>query len=402
MGAVTCNPRAGGLWAAAAILLAAGSAEALPRFAIRTGMTCGTCHVNPTGGGMRSEFARNVFARQWLASSPGPAADVDLGEHVAVGGDLRAGYFFLDSPRPELLDTASFALMQADLYVWAEVTPGIAFYLDKGAYGGFEAFGLVRPFGRPDHRDFYVKAGRFIVPFGLRDVNHASYVREGVGFGTADRDSGIELGLARGRTTAQLSVTNGTYGDAFFDTGGTENPRPYDFALSSRFTTQPLLGPLRTLFAASLAWNRNVAQQNPLFVSALFVGDQAQIPQGVHELRAAVGAGLALGRLEYKAELVVVRDTFRGDDLRPLVGYTSSQSLGVVPLQGLELAATYEFADADAEFRRGRVERLGGFVEWLPVPGLEVSLLARYSFGNADYLIGGARADVVAFLHLYL
>lgn len=398
---VTCKPRTWTL--AALLLLCAGPAEALPRFAARTGMTCGTCHINPTGGGMRTDFARNVFARQWLATSTGPAADVDLGEHVAVGGDLRAGYLFLDAPRPELVDTASFALMQADLYVWAEPTPGLAFYLDKGAYGGFEAFALVRPFGRPDHRDFTIKAGRFVVPFGLRDVNHASYVREGVGFGTADRDSGVEVGLASGRTTAQVSITNGTYGDAFFDTGGTEDPRPYDLAVSGRFTTQPRLGPLRTLLEASASWNRNVAQQNPLFASALFVGDQtAQIGQGLNEQRATVGIGVALGRLEYRGELVVVRDNFRGDDLRTLWGYTSAQTLGAVVLPGLEVAATYEFADADAEFARGRVERVGASIEWFPVPGLEVSLLARRSFGNADYLIGGARHDVVAFLHLFL
>ena len=385
-------------------LLAVGStAHAIPRFAIRTGMTCGTCHISPTGGGMRTEFARNVFTRQWLPTSSRFAPDVDLGDHVAVGGDLRAGYFFLDSPRPELQDTSSLSLMQADMYLWVQAAPELTFYLDKGAYGGFEAFALVRPYGLPDHRDFYIKAGRFVVPFGLRDVNHASFVRDGVGFGATDRDSGLEVGLARGPTTLQAAVTNGTFGDAFFDANGTERPRPYDLAVSGRFTTQPTIGPLRTLFEASVLYNRNVGQQNPLFVSALFVGDQlTQIPQGVFELRGELAAGVSFGRVGYRGQLVVVRDLFNGDDLHELIGYTSLQTLSVVAVPGLELIASYEFADADIEYARGRVERLGATVEWFPLPSLEVSAMARHSWGGADYLIGGARNEVIAFLHLYI
>lgn len=352
---------------------------------------------------MRTEFSRNVFSRQFLPMSSRFAPDVDLGEHVAIGGDLRAGYFYLNSPRPELQDTASMALMQADLYVWVRAAPELTFYLDTGVYGGFEAFALLRPFGVPDHRDLYLKAGRFVVPFGLRDVNHASYVRDGVGLGATDRDSGIEIGLADRRSTLQVSLTNGTYGDAFFDAGGTENPRKYDLAVSGRATTQRPVGPFRTLLEASLMLNRNVGSQNPLFANALFVGDQlAQIPQGVHELRAEVGAGVSLGRVGWTGQLVVVRDAFNGDDMRTMIGYTSLQNLSVVVVPGLEAILSYDYSDADVEFRRGRVERVGATIEWFPLPSLELSVMARHSWGKPDFLIGGADTDVVAFVHLYM
>ena len=35
---------------------------ALPRFALEQGASCVSCHVNPTGGGMRNDYGSNVYA----------------------------------------------------------------------------------------------------------------------------------------------------------------------------------------------------------------------------------------------------------------------------------------------------------------------------------------------------
>lgn len=390
------------------LLAVAAPAWGVPRFAVRTGLPCGSCHVSPTGGGMRTPFGRNVFARQWLARLPYPKAlfeapTVELGEHVSLGADLRGTYLYTKSPRPELADTSSFALMQSDLYVAIDAPPYLGFYLDRGVYGGFEAYALLRPRGPAAARDLVIKVGRFIVPFGLRDVNHSTYVREGIGLGPTDRDSGVELDIMSStRGTLALAITNGTYGDAFLDAGGTTNAKPYDFAASLRATTQPRLGPLRLLLSLSGMVNLNAAQQNPLFAPALFLGRQSShIRDGVDELRVDVAAGLSLGRLGYRAELVGIHDAFSAEDLRSLTGYASHQELAVTAAKGLDLLATYEFADSDLEFKRGRIERVGIGFEWFVVPNLELSLTARHSFGKADFLIG-ARDDVTAFAHLYL
>lgn len=359
---------------------------------------------------MRTAFARNVYVPRWLALGPGPAeADVagavEIGERVAVGTDLRAGYLFQNSARPQLADTSSLTLMQADLYLHVDASRHLAFYLDSGVYGGFEAWVGMRPYGRPDNRDLLIRAGRFVIPFGLREPNHGAWIREGIGLGPTDRDNAIEVALAHGRTTAQLAVSNGTYGDSFLDANGTgAQRRPYEIAVSARLTFQPRLGPLRLLIAASGMANRNAATQNPLFVPALFAGSEtATIAEGVNEQRVGLALGAALGRLTYRGEIAGVHDRLRGGDNRQLSGYVSYQELAFTLVRGLDLAVTYEFADSDVEFRRGRVDRLGGIVEFVPIPGLELWATVRHAFGDdPDFLLGGSRDDVVVFAHLFL
>ena len=48
------------LIALSGLLVLPSVACALPRFAARVGASCSLCHVDPSGGGMRTDYARNV------------------------------------------------------------------------------------------------------------------------------------------------------------------------------------------------------------------------------------------------------------------------------------------------------------------------------------------------------
>ena len=68
----------------AALLTAAGPVQAEPYMAVREGYKCSKCHVNQTGGGMRTDYARVYMGTRnamWpgLKDSGAGAPSMDLG-----------------------------------------------------------------------------------------------------------------------------------------------------------------------------------------------------------------------------------------------------------------------------------------------------------------------------------
>src|SRR5258706_5282815 len=88
-----------------AALLSPAASLAEPYLAVRTGFKCGVCHVNPTGGGKRTEFgsaySQTALAAERLDPATGKAVPAGaasdaagwtrkLNHHFAIGSDLRA------------------------------------------------------------------------------------------------------------------------------------------------------------------------------------------------------------------------------------------------------------------------------------------------------------------------
>jgi hypothetical protein len=209
-------------WIACVILLmTALRAAAEPVFAVRQGVKCAACHVNPTGGGLRNDFGSTWSQRVW------PARHVDTGdfewsgalaEHVVLGGNVRASASYVDVPNQD--STSEFDLNEARLYLLIEPLPGrLAIYVDE----------LVGP-GSADNRElwaqlwwsdrsFYLKAGQMYLPYGLRLEDDSAYVRQVPGINMTTPDRGVELGWEAERWSAQLAVTNGSAGAAESDSG---------------------------------------------------------------------------------------------------------------------------------------------------------------------------------------
>src|SRR5262247_3079336 len=90
--------------AVAALLLAGSQVNAEPYLAAQMGLKCAQCHVNPTGGGLRSVFG-NTFAQTTLAQKRiGAEEDLWTGQvmkFLSVGGNARANYNWEDVPHQE-------------------------------------------------------------------------------------------------------------------------------------------------------------------------------------------------------------------------------------------------------------------------------------------------------------
>jgi hypothetical protein len=182
---------------------AAGSAHAYP-FMIRHGYTqCSSCHTDPSGGTFLNEYGR-AQSELLLSSSYGGISEASEDEPTAgrflgfiplpawfrPGGWVREGYIW-NAADGKIVDRRALQ-MRADLgadikigafraaaelgYGSPEGTPRLA-QITHSSTGpnliGREFWAGVETFGG----DGLLRAGRINVPFGLRNLEHTSFVR---------------------------------------------------------------------------------------------------------------------------------------------------------------------------------------------------------------------------------
>ena len=217
----------------AAFLWASPNAQAEPYLAIQEGYKCSRCHVNMTGGGKRTDFA-NIYVQTRLSSSflnwrdalSAPDEDVDvednplktdstssffsgrLNDYIAIGADFRALYERTETPGSDASDV--FNQRKQNIYVEIDLIPErVIFYqtLDGGG-DAREIFGLFK--GELNDKPYYLKAGQFFLPYGLRLQDDTAFTRAATGFTYGTTDVGLEAGFEPGPWALHLAVTNGT------------------------------------------------------------------------------------------------------------------------------------------------------------------------------------------------
>jgi hypothetical protein len=192
----------------AALLLWSGAAEAYPQFQFSTdNARCTMCHFSPAGGGLVNAWGReeatDTISRGGDGAFLGGAWEPP--EWLALGADLRLASGVHDTPATGY-DTLLFP-MQADVYSRAQF----------GAVSINLTVGLRRParsrnppaytyvasrehylMYQPKSSGLYVRAGRFYAPYGLRHVDHTTYVRRDLGFYVGEETYGVSGGYLSG------------------------------------------------------------------------------------------------------------------------------------------------------------------------------------------------------------
>jgi hypothetical protein len=207
--------------AALVLVLACASARAEPYLAVQTGLRCAQCHVNQTGGGMRTPFG-NQFAQTQLASNRLPGAAGGwlgrIGGLWGVGANVRAAAIRTEVAGSS--QTSDFDLREARVYLsFTPIADRLSFYLDQyvapGASQNREAF--VR-YSAADG-SHYLKAGRLYLPFGWRLQDNSAFVRAQSAIDMSGPDLGVELGWDGGPLSLQFAISNGTFGESEVDSG---------------------------------------------------------------------------------------------------------------------------------------------------------------------------------------
>ncbi|HEY6126253.1 MAG TPA: hypothetical protein VIV63_16490, partial [Steroidobacteraceae bacterium] len=151
-----------------ALVAFAGAAQAEPYLAAQMGLKCVQCHVNPTGGGMRTVFGNAYAQTQLAAKRIGSEEDMWTGQvmkFLSVGGNARANYNFTDVPNQS--STNDFAVEEARAYLDFGVIPNrLSVYIDQRFAPGNSTNLEANIRYWISENSVYVKAGRMYLPFG--------------------------------------------------------------------------------------------------------------------------------------------------------------------------------------------------------------------------------------------
>jgi hypothetical protein len=172
--------------------------------------------VNRSGGGARNDFG-SIYAQTRLTWAPGEVKSRAITEFLSVGLDFRlkaSGTLRESSPRTAIdLDEAQ-AYLEARL-----VRDRIALYIDQtvgpNRAVSRELFALLEKLPW----NGYAKAGKLLVPYGLRLKDDEEFIRGVSGFNYNTPDQGLELGLEPGPWSVIFALTNGNVGAAENNSG---------------------------------------------------------------------------------------------------------------------------------------------------------------------------------------
>jgi len=313
------------------LLLAVTPVAAEPYLALRTGRKCSSCHTNITGGGNRNAFG-GIYAQTQLPMRPGTVVSKNLTDFLQIGWDLRvegSGTFKTSNPQ------TTMGLDVAQLYVAAELLENrLVFYIDQTVGPdrtiAREAFGMVKRLPG----ESYIKAGKFLLPYGLRLQDDAEYVRERTGFSYYTPDQGVEVGVEPGPLALAVALTNGTAGTV-------ENDNGKQLTSSAAFVFRQFR-----------------------------IGASGSINDAADNTREAVGGfgGVGVGPVVLLGEVDYVRDKpAQGDTVRQLIAYGEADWLLI---RGLNAKVTYGWLDPNMDVDENERIRARFGLEFFPTPFL--------------------------------
>ena len=346
------------IWAALATCAATGWGE--PYFAVREGYKCSQCHTNITGGGKRNSFGliysqttlpHTIVSVSSMQKLLGDAADSDYGtfvsaalaDFVSVGGDLRVENRTVFEEGP--LETRNdFSVTEANVYLEANLLANfLTLYVDErlgpGGAGNREIFGLLR---LPRLWNFYVKGGKFLLPYGWRLQDDSAFIRDRTGVNYATPDIGIEFGIEPGPLSFSLAVTNGAGG------GAEDN-------LFKQFTLRGGVAFRHWQAGMSVAYNETDAARRVMY---------------------GPFAGLSWGRITLLGELDIIEDRDAATDATT-TQLAMFSSLNVLLARGVNFKLSYEFLDPDTDIDENERTRLVIGLEPFITQFLQVRLFYR-------------------------
>jgi len=360
---------------AVVVLWGVGPAAAEPYLAIREGYKCSACHVNMTGGGMRTSFV-SAHARELLhypnwfdqLTKPAEAFSGEVNQYVALGADLRTDLTFIlqdkgtdgtvknNVPFRWRLDETDVNVEEAVGYLQVNLIPDLlTFYLDQRFAPSLDTREVWAMMYLP--YDIYVKGGQMFLPYGLQLQDDDAFIRGGrngsatTGFSFNVSQPAFEFGWEPGPMSIAIAASQGVVDDRDVQVTGT---------ISALFDEIPVV---RTIYSG---------------LSGSYSGGDAQTSW------IGLFTGFNLGRFTYLGEVdfgsLRVTDTFTGQSESPGTFITYSEG-NYLFFDWLNAKIAFDYADYD-----GVLPRQGSDAENRWSFGLE-PFLARFLQVRAFYRV---------------
>lgn len=337
----------------------AGSAFAEPYMAVRTGFKCSQCHLNQSGGAGRTEYG-NAYTQYKLVLEQTQSLirnntdagltsfDPKLNDAITIGGNFRTEGN-VQQKSGNLPSDRVHSIAESNLYFNFELVKNyLSFYVDQNMATGTnrEMWMMVRNLPGKS----YVKVGRTLLPYGFRLMDDQAFIRNQTRYTYGRHDLAGEIGLEPGPFSVIANLTN-----THFSSVGSVVLRNFRVGGSYGAVTD---GEKFTTYGP-------------------FVG-------------ASYGPFTALAEVDFI-------DEASGDStIRRVAQF---YELNVVPVQGTNVKATYEYFDRNTKIanRRDGQQRITFGAELFPIQYLQVGVYYRInSFvpqsdaGNQNSLIGRA------------
>jgi hypothetical protein len=370
------------------LLLSSRQSIALPKYASRTGAKCQSCHVNPTGKGMRSEFG-STYGRDditfptFKGASDYEDLSTNLSPTISVGTDYRTLFYAQSSD-----NSSTFFQMQGDLYFDLRLNKKFRIYIDKGLYSGFEVFGLAKVLPM----DGYVKVGKFVPAYGTKVDDHNAFIRggpysgaqyggvfpagypTGLRFGERSEDTGIELGFAPSIFTLNIGLFNGLPGV------GQPTSTTKDKAIAVRGDARFKLG------------ETNLSLGGSYYNGATSVDKQTYY--------GAFGAVTVFETVTLTSEVDFVETS--KPNVATKTGLMVWNELNWMITQGLDLKLGYQFYDPDKDLATGSFSQITVGAEFFVLSGVELRPLYKINMNDVPGVTGTENNEFLFLFHFFL
>lgn len=357
-------------WAVLLLLLAwSKSASAYP-FMIEHGYTaCAQCHVDPSGGGVLTEYGRGaaeiLLRTPWKPRAPdwqpGRIKDFAFGAVLPKWLGLQADGRLLIVPEP---GKVRWVLMQSDLRAAIQASKFVV-YASAGyvSQGGTAAW-LTRNTGAGGNlvsREYWVgwnaakgllvRGGRMALPFGIRSEEHTLFARSAT---QTDSNAQQQVGV------------DAVYGSRRFRAEG--------MAILGNFQVAPDTFRER---GYSFAGSWSVTKSAEVGVSSLLAHAKLDTDTLTEQIRQAHGVFARVAPAE-RVGLLAEADLLVDGTLGPKFGTTGYLQVDVEAVSGLHLRGTGEWCDDDLRDTDTATLRGSGTALWFFAPHADLRVDALY------------------------